>query len=70
MRLSARNILGGTVKSITRGPVSTEVTLALAGGGEIHSTITTVSADALGLAEGLAASAVIKAPSVILGVAA
>jgi molybdate transport system regulatory protein len=70
MRLSARNTLPGTVKSITRGPVSTAVTLTLNGGGEIHSTITTVSADALGLAEGMAATAVIKAPNVILGVPA
>jgi molybdate transport system regulatory protein len=68
MRLSARNCLAGTVKSVTLGPVSAEVTIELPGGDLLHSTITQGAVDALGLKEGMAASAVFKAPSVILGV--
>ena len=52
MKISARNVLSGTVVSIVRGPVSTEVTLEIAPGIQITSSITSNSADALGLKEG------------------
>lgn len=70
LRLSARNCLAGTVKALSLGPVNAEVTIALPGGAEVHATITHGTADDLGLKEGGAATAVFKAPSVILGVAA
>ncbi len=70
LRLSARNCLAGTVKSLTLGPVNAEVTIALAGGAEVHATITHGAVTDLGLKEGGAATAVFKAPSVILGVPA
>ena len=70
LRLSARNCLAGTVKSLSLGPVNAEVTIALPGGAEVHATITHGAADDLGLEVGGAATAVFKAPSVILGVAA
>jgi molybdopterin-binding protein len=41
MKINARNVLPGTVISIVRGPVSTEVTLEIAPGVKIVSTITT-----------------------------
>ena len=70
MRLSARNCLAGTVKTLNVGPVNAEVTIALPGGSEVHATITHGAADELGLKEGAAATAVFKASAVILGVPA
>ncbi|MBB3101931.1 TOBE domain-containing protein [Azomonas macrocytogenes] len=70
IRLSARNILTGTVKSIEAGSVNTEVTLALPGGTEVTSIVTKDAVAELGLKPGSSASAVIKASSVILGVPA
>lgn len=70
IRLSARNCLKGTVKTVAPGAVNAEVTVALAGGGEIHAVVTQAAVAELGLAPGVAATAVIKASSVILGVPA
>jgi len=67
-RLSARNQLAGRVARLMRGAVNAEVVIELAGGGSVAATITNDSADALGLREGAAASALFKASSVILGV--
>ena len=68
VRLSARNQLAGTVARLTRGAVNAEVVIALGGGGTVAATVTNESVDTLGLAEGLAATALFKASSVILGV--
>jgi molybdate transport system regulatory protein len=70
VRLSARNALAGTVSKIALGPVSAEVAIKLAGGNEVHATITHAAVTELGLKEGAAATAIIKDSSVILGVAA
>ncbi len=67
MKISARNVLSGKVVSIVRGPVSTEVTLEIAPGIQVVSTITSSSARALQLTEGAQAYAVIKASSVMVG---
>ena len=48
MKLSARNILKGTVKSVTPGAVNTEVVLQLADGVEVVSIITKQSAESSG----------------------
>ena len=66
MKISARNVLPGTVVAIVRGPVSTEVTLEVAPGLHIVSSITTNSANALKLEEGSKAYGVIKASSVMV----
>ncbi|MCB0210046.1 MAG: TOBE domain-containing protein [Anaerolineae bacterium] len=66
MKISARNVLKGTVKSITHGAVNTEVTVELPGGVEIVSIITKSSAESLGLAEGKEVHAVIKASNVMI----
>jgi molybdopterin-binding protein len=68
MKISARNVLKGTVKKIVPGAVNTEVYIALPGGGEIVSIITKTSADSLGLKEGKDVYAVIKASSVMVAV--
>lgn len=69
MKLSARNRLRGTVTKLTTGAVNSEVVIGLKGGNSVVATITNASVEELGLAEGKAASAIIKASSVILGVA-
>ena len=68
MKLSARNILKGTVKKVTRGAVNSEVVLELPGGTQVVSIITNASVDSLGLKEGKTAYAVIKASSVMVAV--
>lgn len=67
-RISARNVLCGTVSKITEGPVNDEVTVQLSGGNTLTSVITGESARKLSLAAGDHVCAVIKASSVILGV--
>jgi molybdopterin-binding protein len=68
MKLSARNILKGTVKSVTHGAVNSEIVLELSGGEEVVAIITKESAENLGLEEGKPAYAVIKASSVMVAV--
>ncbi len=68
MKLSARNILKGKIKSIKRGPISSLVALEIAPKIEIVSTITAESAATLKLKKGQTAYAVIKASSVLIGV--
>lgn len=67
MKISARNVLSGKVISIVRGPVTTEVTLEIAPGVQVVSTITSSFAQSLNLSEGGSAYAVIKASSVMVG---
>jgi molybdopterin-binding protein len=68
MRLSARNILKGIVKSINHGAVNSEVVISLPGGSEIVSIITKSSAESLELAVGKPAYAVVKASNVMVAV--
>lgn len=70
VKLSARNCLPGRITSITHGPVSAEVRIALGSGGAVHATITHDSATEMGLKAGIEATAVIKASSVIIAVQA
>lgn len=69
-RLSARNQLQGTVSRIQKGAVNSEVAIELPGGDSVTATVTNESIETLGLSVGCAATAVFKAGSVILGVAA
>lgn len=68
MKLSARNVMSGKVVALVQGPVTTQVTLEIAPGVLIVSTITTESARSLGLKEGSVAYAVVKASSVMVAV--
>ncbi len=68
MKISARNQIAGTVKSIKKGPVSTEVVISIAGGNEIVSSITTHSAESLKLHEGSKVYAVMKASEVMVAI--
>lgn len=69
MKISARNCLKGTIITIKEGPVTTEVTIETEAKEKIVSSITTVSAQSLGLKVGGEAYAVIKASSVMVAVA-
>lgn len=66
MRLSARNVLKGKIKSITDGSVNDEVVVELPGGQEIVAVVTKSSVESLGLTKGGDVYAVIKASNVIL----
>lgn len=68
MKISARNVLKGKVKSMTPGAVNSEVTIALPGGMEVVSIITKRSARGLGLKKGKPVYAVIKASNVMIAV--
>jgi len=67
MKLSARNVLKGSIKAIDIGSVNVEVVVEVAPGLEIVSIITKRSCEDLGLAVGKEAYVVIKASSVIIG---
>ncbi len=68
MKISARNQIPGTVKMLKKGPVTTEVTITISGGGEIVSTITTHSAESMMLREGSKVYAIVKASEVMVGI--
>jgi molybdate transport system regulatory protein len=65
--LSSRNVLAGSISMVNNGAVSSEVGIRLPSGISLFATITHDAVDALGLKEGVNASAVFKASSVILG---
>lgn len=68
MKISARNVMKGKIKSIKHGSVNSEVTIGLAGGAEIVSIITKKSAQSLGLSRGKGVYAVIKATNVMIAI--
>jgi molybdate transport system regulatory protein len=68
LRTSARNQIPGTVVSREDGAVSSEVTLGIGGGKTITATITVESAQALDIAVGDRATALVKSSHVILAV--
>ncbi|MEI6860539.1 MAG: molybdopterin-binding protein [Shewanella sp.] len=68
MKISARNSLCGTIKSIVEGSVNNEVVIELAPGIEITSVVTKASCEKLGLKVGGTAYAIIKASNVMVAV--
>ena len=68
MRISARNMLKGKVKSITHGPVSAEVVITVANGIELTSVITDSAAKEFELKKGTEVYAVIKASNVMIAI--
>ena len=67
VKLSARNILKGTITEVKKGQTTTHVLIDI-GGTVITSSITNEAADELKLAKGQSACAVIKASDVIVGI--
>jgi molybdopterin-binding protein len=68
MKLSARNVLKGKVKSIVPGMVNSEIVIELPGGEQVTSIITKTSAENLNLKEGSDVYAVIKASNVMIAI--
>ena len=67
MKLSARNVLKGTVIEVTKGQTTAHVRIDV-GGSIITSSITNQAVDDLKLEKGKAAYAVIKASDVMVGI--
>ncbi len=65
MKISARNVLKGTVKSVHKGATTAHVELEV-GGTVVTASITNEAVDELGLKAGMQASAVIKASDVMV----
>lgn len=66
MNVSARNQWQGTISALAEGAVNDEVVLTLAGGEKLVAVVTRASREAMGLAPGKEAIALIKAPWVML----
>jgi molybdopterin-binding protein len=67
MRISARNILKGTIIEVKKGQTTAHVMIDV-GGAIVTASITNESVDDLGLKKGMAASAVIKSSDVMVAV--
>jgi molybdopterin-binding protein len=66
MKLSARNVLKGRVVKVVRGQTTAHVKIDVGGGSVVTASVTVDAVDELGLKEGDAAYAVIKASDVIV----
>ncbi|HYY89670.1 MAG TPA: TOBE domain-containing protein, partial [Chloroflexota bacterium] len=65
--LSTRNRLRGTVAALRVGEMLAEVSIRLDDGSRVVAAITRTSLERLGLSEGAAVSAYVKATEVVLG---
>ena len=68
MRISARNQLKGTITEVAKGATTSHVRIDIGGGVVVTASITNEAVDELKLAKGKAATAVIKASDVMVGV--
>lgn len=66
MKVSTRNVFEGTISALINGAVNSEVELTLAGGDKLVAIVTEGSTKALELAVGKPATALVKAPWVIV----
>jgi molybdopterin-binding protein len=69
MKLSARNVIPGTVVTVTKGATTAHVRIDIGNGVILTAAITNEAVEELGLAPGQKASAVVKASDVMVGVA-
>ncbi len=67
MKISARNVLKGKVKSIKRGAVNGEVVIQVTDAIDVVASVTLASIDELGLEKGQEAYAVFKASDTMVG---
>ncbi len=67
MKISARNILSGTVAEVKKGQTTSHVTIDI-GGKTVMASITNEAVDELKLAKGQKAYAVIKASEVMVAI--
>jgi molybdopterin-binding protein len=68
MKISARNVLKGTIIEVTKGATTSHVRIDIGGGVVVTSSITNEAVDDLGLKAGVKASAVIKSSDVMVAV--
>jgi molybdopterin-binding protein len=68
MKLSARNVLKGTIKAIEIGAVNVDITVEIAPDLEMSSVITKKSCESLGLQVGKEVYVVVKATNVMIGI--
>jgi molybdopterin-binding protein len=67
MKISARNALKGTIVEVVKGQTTAHVRIDI-GGAIVTASITNEAVDDLKLVKGMAASAIIKASDVMVGV--
>ncbi|WP_299231443.1 TOBE domain-containing protein [uncultured Halomonas sp.] len=68
MKISARNVIKGTVLEVKEGPVNSQVRVDIGGGNTIKSMITSDAIEELSIAVGSEVQVVIKASDVMLGI--
>jgi molybdopterin-binding protein len=68
MKLSARNMLKGTIAEVKKGQTTSHVRIDIGGGNVLTASITNESVDDLKLEKGKTAYAVIKATSVMVAI--
>ena len=68
MKISARNILKGTITEIVKGATTSHVRIDIGGGAIVTASITNEAVADLKLEKGKQAYAVVKASDVMLGV--
>jgi molybdopterin-binding protein len=68
MKLSARNQIAGTIKTVKPGATTTHVTIEISADVTITASITNEAADELMLKPGMKGYAVVKASDVMVGV--
>jgi molybdopterin-binding protein len=68
MRISARNQIAGTIRTVKPGATTTHITIEVSPTVTITASITNESAEEMGLKVGMAATAVIKASDVMVGI--
>ncbi|MDT0499977.1 MULTISPECIES: TOBE domain-containing protein [unclassified Halomonas] len=68
MKISARNVIKGTVLEVKEGPVNSQVRVDIGGGNTIKSMITSDAIEELGITVGSEVQVVIKASDVMLGI--
>jgi molybdopterin-binding protein len=68
VKLSARNQIAGTIKTVKPGATTTHVSIEISPSVTVMASITNEAAEELGLKPGMPAFAVIKASDVMVGV--
>jgi molybdopterin-binding protein len=68
VNISARNQLKGTIVDVVKGATTSHIRIDIGGGVVVTASITNEAVDELKLAKGKAATAVIKASDVMVGV--
>jgi molybdopterin-binding protein len=68
MKISARNVIAGTVRDVTKGQTTAHVQVDIGNGQIITASITNEAVDELKLAKGQKATVVIKASDVMIAV--